>query len=353
MLVSDVRDMAGTRLAVRDSVMRRVFAPTSVIFGVLIVVCAVGVRIPEWLQYLPFALSLVLFGLPHGALDHLVPARLAGRRPTVASVARVVLLYAALGVPVFAVWAVAPGVAFVGFILLTWWHWGLGDLYSLLAHDDVAHLRSRSLRMLAAVIRGALPMLVPLIAFPAAYSLVAVQATRVFDAGAVPTDIPAPVQLAAALVLAVLVVGYLVATAIAARRVDAVRGWQRDVAELALLMTFFSVVPPVLAVGLYFSLWHALRHIVRLALLDSGLGASASPLARGQLLLALRSFARDSSPVTAIAIAILGALAVLLPPNAANGTGLGLYLVLISALTVPHAVIVAYMDHRQGLWARN
>ncbi|GBF06040.1 hypothetical protein DAERI_070038 [Deinococcus aerius] len=40
---------------------------------------------PGWLSqyaFVPLLLSVVLFGLPHGALDHLVPGRLGwGRRP--------------------------------------------------------------------------------------------------------------------------------------------------------------------------------------------------------------------------------------------------------------------------------
>jgi Brp/Blh family beta-carotene 15,15'-monooxygenase len=325
---------------------RRLLVPVNALFGALIVVCALGPPIPEWLQYLPFALSLVLFGLPHGALDHLVPARLAGRRQTAASIARVVLLYLLVGVPVFALWSVAPAVAFVAFIALTWAHWGLGDLFTLLAVDGVRHLRARGLRMLAAIVRGALPMLVPLLVFPKTYEAVARQATAVFGAGTPGPGIPDSARVALAVAFAALVLGYAWLTRVEARRMRALPGWHRDIGEVLLLAAFFATVPPVLAVGLYFSLWHGLRHILRLGLID---GSSA--LSRGQVARALREFARDAAPVTAIALVILVALAAAFPPTQATGSGLGLYLVLISALTMPHALIVGYMDRRQGLWS--
>ena len=78
MPVSEVAPTVATPPATRSLVHRQLLTPVSVLFVAITVVCAVGVRIPNWVQYVPFALSLVMFGLPHGALDHLVPARLAG-----------------------------------------------------------------------------------------------------------------------------------------------------------------------------------------------------------------------------------------------------------------------------------
>ena len=74
---------------------------------------AAGLAVPGWVQYLPFAASLVLFGLPHGAADHLVPARLAGRAADRRSVLGVVLLYLALSGLCLALWFDAPAAAFV------------------------------------------------------------------------------------------------------------------------------------------------------------------------------------------------------------------------------------------------
>ena len=127
------------------------------------------------------------------------------------------------------------------------------------------------------------------------------------------------------------------------------RAWRGDLGEVLLLAAFFWAVPPVLAVGLYFCFWHSLRHIVRLSLLDSG---SREPLSQGRFLVALRMFARQSAPVTIAALGLLVALFFAVPrAGMTSGALLGLYLVLISALTLPHVVVVSIMDRRQRVWA--
>lgn len=89
----------------------------------------------------------------------------------------------------------------------------------------------------------------------------------------------------------------------------------------------------VLADGLYFALWHAPRHIARLVLLDPVPASSR--------------FARDAAPLTGLPLALLVALYLAVPAGEGDaGSLLAVYLVLISALTLPHAVWVSYMDAR-------
>jgi len=344
-------DSYGLPPAAQRAVRRRVTVPVRVVFALLIVLSVVGGVIPTWLQYLPLALSLLVFGLPHGALDHLVPARLSGRRPTWRSIARVVTLYVLLGGAMLALWAAAPTLAFVLFILLTWFHWGQGDLWAMLALDGAAHLSTRATRAGALVIRGALPMIVPLLTQGETYQLVADGATSVFSArSSVPLLCPGPGTVATWLsifIVSLLVYGWV--THRAARRDPvALRDWRTDMLDTALLTVFFAVVPAVLAVGLYFSAWHAVRHIVRLAGVDP---ANTDDLRAGHLLQPLRRFSRDALPITAVALILLAVLALSSPPPTGEPEQLlGVYLVLLSALTVPHAVIVTLMDRRQGVW---
>ncbi|WP_165068144.1 Brp/Blh family beta-carotene 15,15'-dioxygenase [Marisediminicola senii] len=335
--------------AARSAFARRFTLPTRVLFVVLIVVSLAGAQIPLWLQYLPLAASLVIFGLPHGALDHLVPARLAGTRPSTRSIARVVVLYALLGTATLALWAIAPMLAFGLFILLTWYHWGQGDLFAVLALDGAHHLRSRASKAAALLVRGALPMVVPLVAQGDTYRSVEAGATSVFGATGTPSLIPAvDPAIGTALIVGALV-AYALVTGIAARRSrQSRRSWLIDIADVALLAVFFAAVPAVLAIGLYFCLWHALRHIIRLSGIDP---ASTADLEAGRLGRPLWRFAVDAAPVTLIALVILIGLAVFGPRSTADPEYLlGVYLVLLSALTVPHAVIVTVMDARQRVW---
>ena len=113
-----------------------------------------------------------------------------------------------------------------------------------------------------------------------------------------------------------------------------------------LLAAYFALVPPVLAVGLYFCLWHAPRHIARLVLLD---GASAVAFEKGRFPLA--RFVRDAAPLTLAALALLLGFYFALPGAGTSAPALlALYLVLISVLTLPHVVVVSFMDYAQGLW---
>ncbi len=109
-------------------------------------------------------------------------------------------------------------------------------------------------------------------------------------------------------------------------------------------------MPPVLTVGLYFALWHAPRHGARLVLLDP---AGSRYLGAGRPMRALARFAAEAAPLTVLAFALLVALLLAVPRTSGEPASLlALYLVLISALTLPHAVIVAFMDARQGVWRR-
>lgn len=314
----------------------------------LTVLFAAGVTVPEYLVYAPFVVSLVFLGVPHGALDHLIPARLMPRISTVASVLTVGLLYLVLGTAYLALWFSVPGAAFVLFIALTWFHWGQGDLWYLLAIGRAEHLRGTAARLLTLLVRGGLPMLVPLLAFPDAYRRVAGGAAGLFGAG-IPPDAwvfePA-FRISAGSVFTVLV---LLSLAIPLRNSTTSRSaWRIDAVETLLLAAYFVLVPPVLAVGVYFCLWHAPRHIARLMLLDKG---SVSALERGRIARAAAAFARDSAPLTLAAIVLLAGLYLAVPERVAGMQSLlEVYLVGISLLTLPHVAVVSWMDFRQRTW---
>jgi len=312
--------------------------PSRAVVLLLTVAFAAGLSVPGWAQYLPFAASLVLFGLPHGAVDHLVPARLAGRDADFQSMLGVVFLYIVLSGLCLALWFAAPAGAFVLFVCVTVFHWGAGELHAMLFFGpDGLRGIGRAARALLLSLRGGLPMLIPLLFFPDAYRGVASAAAGLFgaDAAALSGAFSPAFRLAAGAALAAVAVVFLL------RALGDLDGERRVllpvVLETLLLFAFFAVVPPVLAVGLYFALWHAPRHIARLVLLDPAPVPSR--------------FARDAAPLTGLALALLAALYLAVPAGEGNaGSLLAVYLVLISALTLPHAVLVSYMDARQGLW---
>ena len=308
-----------------------------------------GIEISGWLRYAPFALSLILFGLPHGAVDHLVPGRLYRGKASLYSIVGVSVLYLALVTLYLMVWFVSPGAAFVFFIVLTWFHWGQGDLYFMAALGRDVATEPPGLKALTVFVRGGMPMLVPLLAFPEAYRPVAFNVVGLFRGDATklawafsPTFRLVAGVCFALVVLAVLFKGY---------RLSGLKGrsvWRLEVVEVMLLAVYFAVVPPILALGLYFCLWHSPRHVARLMLLNR---ASAAALVKGSIGAALGAFVRDAAPLTFAALALLVGLYFIAPgPIEGAGGLLAVYLVLISTLTLPHVAIVSLMDLRQSIW---
>ena len=321
---------------------------------------------PLALRYAPFVASVVVFGFPHGAVDHLVPDRLgdASRRRSLALVG---VLYAVLGGLYTGWWFLAPVSAFGFFILLTWAHWGQGDLYALLRFVDADHLPTRAERALAAVVRGGLPMLVPLVAFPTAYREVAAALVGLFADQPLPPLFGPTAQTAVGLGFGAVSLLAVTLGGVRVVRGAARRPWLVDAGEVTLLWLYFLAVPPVLAIGLYFCFWHATRHLARLALIDDappdatptgltdallGAGRGArTALASGDLGGALRKLARDATPMTVGGLVIVGLVLVAAPRAAAGAEGLlAVYLVGIAVLTLPHVAVVTWMDLRQGVW---
>jgi Brp/Blh family beta-carotene 15,15'-monooxygenase len=327
-----------------------VFVPGWVALAVAVVVAVLaGPSLPPVVQYAPLVASVLLFGLPHGAVDHLAVARVRRRRPDLRAVARVVALYVAVGGAYAVGWFLAPAAAFALFILVTWFHWGQGDLYGLVALADADYLRTRTQRLAVVVVRGGLPMLVPLLAFPEWYRRVATTLVGRFAPEAVAALSPAfrpDVRLGLALAYGALVVATLAAGY--ARATD-IGVWRLDAAETLGLVAYFALVPPVLAIGVYFCLWHSLRHIARLLLVDD---AATTALGDGDSTAAFARFARDAAPLTLVSLALLGGLALLVPnPPETVPEWVGLYLVFIAVVTLPHVVVVTIMDGEQGVWA--
>jgi Brp/Blh family beta-carotene 15,15'-monooxygenase len=115
--------------------------------------------------------------------------------------------------------------------------------------------------------------------------------------------------------------------------------------ELAGLIVFFALVEPVFAIGIYFIAWHSWRHILRLATiqpaaraaLQSGHGAQAI----GRVLLA-------ALPCTALAVAGMAIFGALLAGHLLQPAGaVAIALAVIAALTVPHTLLVAWLDRQQ------
>ena len=320
--------------------------------GLVTIILGIGVAalpgtLSLWVQLLPLAASVLLLGVPHGSVDHLVLPRARGDTVGIEDLAFVGVLYLVGGGLYAVVWVLTPALAFAFFILLTLAHWGQGDHYTLLEFAGVDTLERPGSRALAVVVRGSLPMLVPLVAFPAEYAFVADALIGLFDPAGVGALDPAFTP-TARLAVSALLVG-LVGThlTLGVVRTDDASAWRVDAVETLGLCAYFAVVPPLFAIGLYFCFWHSLRHVLRAMLVDD---RASTHLAAGHSARAFGRFSRDAAPLTAAALIVFGGLAVAVPVTPVTaGDALGLYLVGIAILTLPHAVVVTLLDIEQEI----
>lgn len=325
---------------------QQIVRPAWWIIGVTTLVFLLPLDVPLGVQLIPLLLSGVLLGLPHGAIDHLVPGLLAGRSLNGLQLSILLVSYISVAALVLGLWVLSPTVGFVFFIALTWWHWGLGDLHATLFFNASHFLNTKLLRGLTAFVRGGLPMLVPLLFFPADYQLAVDSIVTLFNlpsADGLVWFFRDDVRLVAGIGFAVALVATLLLTY---RRTTDRRAWQVYALETLLLAAYFAIVPPFLAVGIYFCVWHAARHIARLMLLQYPHADEATWLRP-----AVSWFVRASWPLTTISLVMLVALALIVPTGPDDLLSLiALYLVMISALTLPHSLVVMWMDWLQGVW---
>jgi Brp/Blh family beta-carotene 15,15'-monooxygenase len=303
---------------------------------------AAGIAFPDpalTTQLAVTAAAVALLGLPHGAVDHLYGRTRLAPRFGPAWPAVFAAGYLGLAALVVALWLVVPAVALIGFLALSARHFGIEDA----AFAPAAPRTGRSPPLSGAVVppapriraaaeawaRGALPVLLPVALHPA-------ETGRLFAwllPGTAPAGVaalltagqPAALALALALVLGVCAVAVV-------RRRPAVA------AEVALLAAAFAVLPPLLGFALYFCLWHAPRHSLRV-IADHHPGRLARGLAR---------FARSAAALTAATTAAAAFAWWLLAPAGGPGPAATQVLFIgLAALTLPHAVLHGGGPHQQ------
>jgi len=288
----------------------------------------------------PLLVGIIVLGLPHGALDHVVPARMQlGWGTRFVPISVYLLAYIAIAAAYFGMWLRAPLWAFVLFLSITVLHWGHGDL----RHMELFVGRSYGSwveRAVALIVRGSLPIVVPVLAFPET-------AQGLYRHAAVGLGVtPETINLTAPGVVyglsGFLSLGLLAYVIIAAHVSPDWDVLMSECLEIVVLLLFFLYTPAYFSVGLYFLAWHSLRHLGRLLILSP---QDAALVAQNRWRRPVFRLVRDALPITIAAIGLLVALYVWRADNVQSLEGfVAIYLVLISALTAPHMVVVALMD---------
>ncbi len=271
----------------------------------------------------PIAVTGALLGLPHGAVDHLVPwwwdgGRRAPRRALVLLTAG----YALTAAAATAALLLAPTPMLAVALALAAIHFGRGEVVAWAERAD---------RPLPRSTEDLLPS--------AAHGLAVVGLLLWWDPETTDPWVRPLSPAVADAALASRPAGLLlVAVLVAAATAQLVRGRRgRDAGELLLVTAVFAVAPPLAAFGIYFGLWHAVRHTGRLLDLSRAAGGDA------RWRPAVVRLARAAALPTAAALAAVAALWRL-----GDTAGLQAQVSILLALTFPHAVVVWGMDRRRA-----
>jgi Brp/Blh family beta-carotene 15,15'-monooxygenase len=268
------------------------------------------------------ALVALAVGIPHGALDHLVTLP----KSSALKMSAFITLYVAVAIlAVFAIltWNVA---GFIGVVAMSAIHFGIGDAAFISEIDRRSANPKAFPRYLYAVAGGALPVIIPLVSEDSSAALERVN----------PALINWHQGLNAELFLwtiAMFVVALL--RLLQKRRLE-------DALDLSLLYLLAITAPPLVAFGVYFGCWHAMRHTARLTLV---LPRSQKAFTEGKSGSAFLSAIWPGLPAL-IGTFIVAGLTIIFRGDSLSDQFLWITLVIVWALTVPHMAVTARMDRK-------
>jgi Brp/Blh family beta-carotene 15,15'-monooxygenase len=295
-----------------------------------------------------YLVGMVALNLPHGGYEHFENLR--RRRPAFRW--RYVAVYLGVIAGFVALFLVAPVAGLALALAVAMAKGGIGGLQVMRATTGTDHLRTRVQRALAVAVRGGAVMLVPIVFWPNTFHAFSSLMVGLVEPGAL-----APY--AAQFETTRLVVAGVYGTALAAHvGLGYVRGggrsWLVDAGESLLLVTFFALVPVLVAVGLYFPFWYSARQVARSRAVDGDVGADDwDLLGEDARTAALRAW----GVLVAGALATFGVLAAVYWafPNPLAGAGflpgaVAFWSVFISIVALPHIVVGSLMDTERGIW---
>ena len=244
---------------------------------------AFGPQWSAWAAPLPWLVSLVFVGLPHGAADLAIAHRLGSR----AGAVRMFVGYFAVMVAVFIGFAMFPVPLVLLFAALSIWHFGMSHADGQTPPIPAAFRP----RLQAAIARGAGVLGVPLACWPAETSDVAARLLAVMGGNtAVGWFAPAGVR-TTGIALLMIAVAAIAAEAFETRRVPgAARRSFATLVDLAVIGLLGVTTTPLFSVGMYFLCWHAWRHLWLLSPLVARV-RPADPASLGRSLLRLHTAA--------------------------------------------------------------
>ena len=267
-----------------------------------------------------------LAGVPHGAADHVMAARLSGGR----SMVGIGVVYAGIAAAAWALLEWGGLAALIVVVALSAVHFGLGELE---VSRQLTGWRPGRMIAIAIAIAGCGALLLPLA-----------------RSGEQLRGVAAAISPGLASVISgqPLERGLLIMWAVAAAAAIIAALWSGHLwvaADVALVGALGMLAPPLVAFAVWFGGWHAVRHCARMLTVEPQCAALVSSGRNRAAVLRLIRLAALPSVAALTTVLALGWITV----TAADPTVVVAEILrLLLALTVPHMVVVWWLDRAAG-----
>lgn len=273
------------------------------------------VELLESTQYVLLAAGTMFIGIPHGATDNYLFARANVGRRMAAFYATYLLVAIIYGV----LWAVVPGVSLLFFLLISIYHFGQSNLF----YTELPEGAGR--KKLIYLSWGAFNLASPLLfrydqAEPVIRYLIGHSPISVASAHAV-----APYVSGGLLLLNSAILLFLHRTGKLTSRDLA-----KELVAFGLLFVLYAFAPLYVSFIVYWAFWHSLNSAIEIA----ETWEYRSPRER------IAAFYRSALPLSLITFAGMGVIFLIAGVYGSRDALLGLFFVIIAAVTLPHTAIM-------------
>lgn len=294
------------------------------VLAIVLLVTASSLAFPETLislRYYFLGFSMLLIGIPHGAIDHIVSSRLYNLEGKLSDQLKFYIPYLLLMLAMALIWILSGLAGFIIFVLITMYHFGQADLEHLKMPDGTRWVLtiSRGIMILSLIIFVNISYTFPIIQ----------QATglHIIDINwLLKNSTILGIFLALQHPAILLIPMYRI-------RTDQDYSWWYPVADSLVILALFALNDPIVGFSVYFALWHSMGHFLEMKKFFRNIGESLS----------LWKFYKLAAPFTLISLAGLAFIYVLNEALGMEEQMVTLLFILISVLTLPHVMVVQKM----------
>lgn len=303
-----------------SSLLNFITCATSAVFILLAIIWeGTAESIAPWVV----VMSVLVLGIPHGAIDHIMAAEIFNLKKTLKDHLLFYSSYLLIMLLVGALWIFYPVAGMIFFLIISIYHFGQADIEEFIT-------KRSSIRHLYYIARGGLIIGLIVFAKPETTYPIMAEAMRV-DVASFSASIPHSLTM----MMGTIALYFLIITA--AFSVRHIENPAKILIDSILLSLVLIITGPLIGFAIYFALWHSIGHIHEMQEFFKSKGKSLS----------LAGFYKQATPFTLVSIVGLVILVGIQNAFGLEEQFLSLMFILISVLTLPHMVIVDKM-YRAG-----